>query len=180
MEITDIQQLHTTDWLILKQASCINKEGKKFSWNYISRKDNQNIVILLCYSTDSKKILLLKEFRTPINKWVIEFPKGIININETIENAALRELKEETGYTGKLIKVSPLLTTCAYLTNEKAAIVEIEVDVATLGATDHEKAEEIAPFWIYKENFEKEMEKFQKNNCIIESNVWFFFNTLKI
>ena len=123
MEITDIQQLHTTDWLILKQASCINKEGRK-------------------------KILLLKEFRTPINKWVIEFPKGIININETIENAALRELKEETGYTGKLIKVSPLLTTCAYLTNEKAAIVEIEVDVATLGATNHEKAEEIAPFWI--------------------------------
>jgi hypothetical protein len=68
MEITDIQHLHTTDWLILKQASCINKEGKKIIWDYISRKDNQNIVILLCYATDSKKILLLKEFRTPINK----------------------------------------------------------------------------------------------------------------
>ncbi len=33
MEVTDIQHLHATDWLILKQASCINKEGKKTKAN---------------------------------------------------------------------------------------------------------------------------------------------------
>lgn len=174
MKITDTKSLHSTAWLVLKQALCINKNGQKFSWDYISRKNNQNVVVIICHSMDSKKILLLREFRAPMNKWVIEFPKGLIKANETIEKAALRELKEETGYNGKVISVSPFLTTCAYLMNEMSSIVEIEVDESKLGDTDCEEAEEIIPFWIDKKDFDKEIMKFQHNNYVIESNVWFY------
>ena len=99
--------------------------------------------------------------------------------NETVENAGLRELKEETGYKGKLIKVNPFLATCAYLTNEETSIVEIKVDDSSMGATNHEEAEAIIPFWIKKKNFEKELKKFQEKNYIIESNVWFYFKGLQ-
>jgi len=111
-----------------------------------------------------------------MNKWVIEFPKGLIKANETIEKAALRELKEETGYNGKVTSVSPFLTTCAYLMNEMSSIVEIEVDESKLGDTDCEETEEIIPFWIDKKNFDKERVNFQHNNYVIESNVWFYLN----
>lgn len=105
---------------------------------------------------------------------MIEFPKGLIKDNETIEAAALRELKEETGYEGKVIRVNPFLATCAYLTNEMSSIVEIEVDESRMGDTNCEEAEEIIPFWVDKRKFNREMERFQDNNYIVESNVWFY------
>lgn len=179
MKITDIKQLHGTEWLALKQASCLSKDGEHFKWDFVSRKNNQKIVILLCHSINMKKILLLKEFRAPLNKWVIEFPKGLINVGESIENAAIRELREETGYEGNILEIHPFMATSAYLTDETTSIVELEIIEENIGATKHEEAEEIIPFWIEKKNFQEKINDFEKNNFIIESNVWFYFKGLK-
>jgi len=179
MKITEIKQLHGTDWLALKQASCLSKDGKHFKWDFVSRNGNQKVVILLCHSLDSEKILLLKEFRAPLNQWVIEFPKGLINNNESIEKAALRELREETGYEGIIKKIHPFMATSAYLTDETTSTVEIEINEKKLGTTDHEEAEEIIPFWIKKTDFELKMQEFQDSNYMIENIVWFFFKGLK-
>jgi len=40
----------------------------------------------------------------------------------------LVELKEETGYTGKIVDVSPVLKTGSSLINDNARIIYIEVD----------------------------------------------------
>lgn len=45
-----------------------------------------------------------KQFRPPIDKVCIEVPAGLIDEGETPEVCALRELKEETGYVGEVIK----------------------------------------------------------------------------
>lgn len=43
-------------------------------------------------------MLLQKQFRPPVNRVTIEAPSGLIDEGEDICTAALRELKEETGY----------------------------------------------------------------------------------
>lgn len=43
-------------------------------------------------------ILLIREFRYPVNAWVIAFPAGLIEPGETLEACIDRELREETGY----------------------------------------------------------------------------------
>lgn len=48
--------------------------------------------------TDDGKILLLKQFRPSLNKWILELPAGTIETGEAPIECAMRELIEETGY----------------------------------------------------------------------------------
>ncbi len=53
-------------------------------------------VVIIMYSDDGK-ILLNREFRMAVGEFVYNFPAGLIDPGETPEEAAARELREETG-----------------------------------------------------------------------------------
>jgi ADP-ribose pyrophosphatase len=60
------------------------------------------------------RIILQKQWRPPVNATVIEIPAGLMDPDETAEACAVRELKEETGYVGEVMKdagfgVSPVM-----------------------------------------------------------------------
>jgi len=48
--------------------------------------------------------LLQKQFRPPVGKVVIEIPAGLVDAGESGDETAVRELKEETGYVGRVVK----------------------------------------------------------------------------
>ncbi|MFV0517786.1 MAG: NUDIX domain-containing protein [Aminipila sp.] len=50
---------------------------------------------------DNGNILMIKQFRKPMDKVITEIPAGKIEKGEDPYNTAIRELKEETGYTAK-------------------------------------------------------------------------------
>lgn len=50
--------------------------------------------------TEEKEVLLVRQFRPPVNGYVIEFPAGLMSErDDTLKEAAMRELIEETGYS---------------------------------------------------------------------------------
>ena len=51
--------------------------------------------------TDEGEMLLIRQFRPPVNNYVVEFPAGLNDRGEAPEKAAMRELLEETGYEAK-------------------------------------------------------------------------------
>jgi 8-oxo-dGTP diphosphatase len=50
------------------------------------------------------RLLLIKRGREP-HKGLYALPGGFVEIGETVEAAALRELKEETGIEGRIVKL---------------------------------------------------------------------------
>ena len=68
--------------------------------------------------TDDNKVVLVKQFRKPIEKPIFEIPAGKLEKNESPKDCAERELKEETGYSAKNIKLIHKFFTSAGFSNE--------------------------------------------------------------
>jgi len=67
--------------------------------------------------TKNGKLLLVRQFRYPFNKYMIEFPAGKLEIGEDPFVCAQRELEEETGYkSNNIIKLGAICTTPGFCT----------------------------------------------------------------
>lgn len=60
-------------------------------------------MIIFDFTEENRKVLLIQRDRTPFEGgWA--FPGGFVDINETLEHAASRELEEEAGLKGIELK----------------------------------------------------------------------------
>ncbi len=178
MKIKETKEVFGTKWLSFKEATYLNKEGKEMKWNYVSRKGDTKIVTAICCSQTTGKYLLISQPRVPINKIVIEFPAGLIDPGESVGKAGLRELKEETGYDGKIIAEGPFVVKSAGLSDEIAAAVEVEIDEKAVGKTEMESTEDIEAFWMTGTEFLEMEKKLDPSKVIIDAQVWFYFHGL--
>jgi len=80
----------------------IDSFGSVREWESFERVNCKGIVAIVPV-TDDKEVLLIRQFRPPVNGYVIEFPAGLNDKGDTLEEAARRELLEETGYSAKEI-----------------------------------------------------------------------------
>lgn len=55
------------------------------------------VIIYGVYGEQKDKLVLVKQFRYPINDYVYEFPAGLVESGEDMLEAAVREMFEETG-----------------------------------------------------------------------------------
>ena len=55
--------------------------------------------VCIAARTPRDTLVMIREFRYPLNSWCIAFPAGLVDPNEDIFTCANRELQEETGYS---------------------------------------------------------------------------------
>ncbi|MDQ2720848.1 MAG: NUDIX hydrolase, partial [Bacteroidota bacterium] len=68
--------------------------------------------------TEEGEVLMVKQYRHPVKETILEIPGGFIDKNESPEQAAKRELKEETGYEfSSLINVGKIAANPGVLDN---------------------------------------------------------------
>jgi len=60
--------------------------------------------VALIAITAKQELVLVKQFRKPVGKEVVEIPAGLANKGEKLADAAKRELEEETGFVAGSIK----------------------------------------------------------------------------
>lgn len=124
-------------FLNLERLEYISPLGKKGIWEIAKRTtrpktseiDAVIIVPILTYPDGTKKLVLVRQFRPPINGVCIELPAGLVDPNDSVESCAIRELKEETGYVGKVRKTSNVIWSDPGLTDANSKVVWIDVDM---------------------------------------------------
>lgn len=69
-------------------------------WEAFERVNCDGVIGIVPF-TDNDEVILIRQFRPPLNGFVIELPAGLVDPGETCEQAVRRELVEETGYEAK-------------------------------------------------------------------------------
>lgn len=130
-KVTELITLAKTQFLSFYEAKYINRVGKPKTWIIASRKneevlkekffdnkkDVEDAVVIAALHKPSNKLVIIKQFRVPVNEYVYELTAGLIDEGETSKTTIARELKEETGLDvvdviseGKRLYLSPGMT----------------------------------------------------------------------
>lgn len=166
-KIKELLTLHTTQFLNFYQVIYENRLGQNRNWFVASRKsahtlekqlleqkeDEADAVLIIAVHEDEEKLVLIKQFRIPLNAYIYELPAGLIDAGEDAFCAAQRELKEETGLEITSIDRDQSIQK-AYLspgmTDESVSLVYCKCK-GTLSTAFMEADEEIQPMLVSKE-----------------------------
>ena len=74
-------------------------------WEYVTRTHATGVVGIIALNNE-EELILVEQYRAPVAGQVLELPAGLVGDDgpESLEEAARRELLEETGYTADLVE----------------------------------------------------------------------------
>lgn len=111
---TGIHKMSDNKFLNLFKLDALTDAGRKFDYYFVSRrkekelkiytKDSlaEGVVIYPILKEDQDKIVMIRQYRYPLDDYLYELPAGLIEPGETVSEAACREMIEETGWKLKV------------------------------------------------------------------------------
>lgn len=110
-KITKVKPLVVTNFVGLYDVEYNNKKSNQKHWMVASRKNKEELesiylenkedkidaVVIAALHKEENKLVVIKQYRVPINSYIYELPAGLVDSDEDIIKTVSRELKEETG-----------------------------------------------------------------------------------
>ena len=160
MENGSFRKLTDLKWLNIFEVFFRDRQGHSRSWMVATRRqtpkcatgrfDKPDAVVIVALHHQNK-LVVNREYRVALGGDEFGFPAGLVDDNETVEDAVRRELKEETGLTvTRILNISPPVYSSAGMTDESVsmAFVECQGEVTTAA---NEGTEQIEPMLLSKE-----------------------------
>ena len=138
-------QIAAGNWLALNRITYCDNKGVERIWESVTRKKSAGAVAIICRLFPSDRLILVRQYRPPVDGMVIEFPAGLVNPGEDPNETAVRELREETGYHGRLIRMIPDAFSSPGMSSEIVRLAVMEADENAQGdlITDFDETEDI-------------------------------------
>ena len=108
--IKGIRKLTDNRYLNLYEQEVVFRDGSEASYYVASRRKNvdslksvthdnhpDGVIIYGVHGEKKDKVVLVRQFRYPLNGYVYEFPAGLVEPGEDMKDAGVREMYEETG-----------------------------------------------------------------------------------
>ncbi len=163
-------------WISLHEMVYQNKEGDSIRWEAVRRKKSKVGVVIVAKLIPSQRFVMIKQFRPAVGGYILGFPAGLADGNP---DHALVELKEETGFVGRIKSISPVLKVGSSLIDDCGQIIYVEVDEhAPQNQNPKQKleaAEDIEVCLVKKEDAQEFLLKQQAKGMHISSNLWYLF-----
>lgn len=118
---------------------------RRQGWEYAERANARAAVIIVAVTPDDC-VVLVEQFRIPVNASSIEMPAGLVGDlagDESIEEAARRELIEETGWRAGRIEYLMSGPSSSGMSNEQVAFVRAR-DLVRIGPGGGDASEDIS------------------------------------
>ena len=129
------ETLYEGKWLRMKRRG---------TWEYCERSHGTSgMAVIIVAVTPQDEVLFVEQYRIPLGARTIEMPAGLVgddHAHDTLQDAARRELVEETGWHPNRVDVLLIGPTSSGMSNERIAFVrarELE-KVGDGGGVDNE------------------------------------------
>ena len=121
-------QIASGKYLTLEKVTFTNSRGRTGVWECVNRVHTAGAAVIIPHLEPGGDFVLVRQFRPPAGRFMIEFPAGLIEPGESPEETAVRELYEETGYRGKVDRIIPPSYNSPGMSGETVSMVLMTID----------------------------------------------------
>ena len=134
--ISAIKKLSDNRYLNLYELDATFRDGNRAPYYVASRRKNvdtikaathdnraDGVILYGVYGENKDKVVLIRQYRYPVDGYVYEFPAGLVEPDEDMLEAGIREMFEETGLAFTPVQTARPFYTSVGMTDESCGTI---------------------------------------------------------
>lgn len=165
-------------FLEFKKIHWRDADGIRRCWEAVDRVgscETAHAVFIVAKIVPDDELVLIRQFRPPAGKLMVEFPAGLIDQGEDAAGTAERELYEETGFEGKVLYCTGGGFSSPGMTGESIVLAAMEIDGSKyqgfIPQNHQEECENIEVFRVKIDRLGEFIREMEAAGCGIDSKI---------